>query len=79
MLAPDARLCQLIFAIASDLLRSRPALEAEILVLWQQSMCCDALILRDLDLFRLTGWYWEASADCFPRHMAHLQSSDRRP
>src|ERR1700737_5355334 len=29
-------LCRLIFAIASDLLRSQVALEAEILVLWQQ-------------------------------------------
>jgi transposase InsO family protein len=39
---PD--LCRLIFAIASDLLRSRVALEAEILVL----MCCDPPIPRYL-------------------------------
>jgi hypothetical protein len=55
MLAPMLDLCRLILAIASDLLRSRVALEAEILVLRQQITCCDALILSGFDLFRLTG------------------------
>jgi hypothetical protein len=45
---------RLIFGIVSDLLQSRVALEAEILVL-SKSMCSDALILRGFDLFRLTG------------------------
>jgi hypothetical protein len=36
MLAPDARFVSIDFGIASDLLRSRVAFEAEILVLRQQ-------------------------------------------
>jgi hypothetical protein len=39
MLAPMLDLYRLIFAIASDLLRSRVALEAEILVLKAANQC----------------------------------------
>jgi hypothetical protein len=55
MLVPDASSCRLIFGIASGLLRSRVALEAEILVLWQQVDVLRRAILRGFDLFRLTG------------------------
>jgi hypothetical protein len=49
-------LCRLIFAIASDLLRSRVALGVEILVLRQQINVLRRarIVLRSFDLFRLT-------------------------
>jgi hypothetical protein len=53
MLVPMLDLCRLIFGIASDLLGSRVAHEAEVQVQGSKSMCCDALILRG---FKPTVW-----------------------
>jgi hypothetical protein len=55
MLPPDARFMSINLWMASDLLRSRVALEAEILVLRQQINVPRPLIQRGFDLFRLTG------------------------
>jgi hypothetical protein len=60
-------ICKLIFGAVIDLLRSRAMLEAEMLVLRQQIMCCGVPILTDFHLGRLTDLYWEASAGLFPK------------
>src|SRR5713226_4944678 len=68
-------LCRLIFWIASDLLRSRVAREAEILMLRQQINVLRRANPKRRRFVSVDRLIWEASADCFPRCMMSLQSS----
>jgi hypothetical protein len=67
------------FADVVDLLRSRVALEAEVLVLRQQINVLRRTRPRRPAFIAIDRLILEVSADCFPRCMMHGRSSDRTP
>ncbi len=72
-------LCRLIFGMVIDLLRSRVALEAEILVLRQQIYLLRRSCPKRPPFISIDRLIRELAADGFPRCMTPWPSSDLTP